>query len=361
MNTLFKFNSVGFGLFYSGLIMNNKSLYSFAYDCGGVKSLAKKRIIEFSANVFSLNAPISSTNVAVHKKPTLNMLVISHLHMDHISGIDEIYNNFDVEKVYLPYILSSEITYYLLYLAIINGPNSYKIYQKIDELYAKKDEEAIIIKNSNALSPIQSDWHFVFFNQHISDQDMQNYMSPINKILKNNGIESFENLIYNSDPKTITQIQQALKHCKIKDINVTSLTLMHYPENTNASLFIVNSETYLGHKNLIPNSKTDKVKQKNITLLTGDALYSPTTQNQIYSYLNNDSRKAVLQVPHHGSYKNWDSLGQNVKKDFQYYVISASYTIRYNLPDSQVLNEILEFKKYPTLVHQFQGFAYQVK
>ena len=360
MNNLFKFNSVGFGLFYSGIIQQENSIFSFAYDCGGKKALAKKRIKEFATNIFCLNGYLPAANTG-NQKPALDMLVISHLHEDHISGIDEIYKNFDVRSVYLPYILRSEVTHYLLYLAIMNGRQSYDLYEKINNLYVGESEgETIVVDNQSSLAPLQADWHFIFFNQHISDEEMQDYMQPIIAVLERNGIDSFESLKNINDERIIIQIKKELQECKNRRLNVTSLTLMHYPEKENASLIAINPETFLGCKNIVLSNDINCQKGKNVTLLTGDALYSQETKDNILQYLNND-RKGVLQVPHHGSYNNWQSMCPEIAGDFQYYVTSGSYTVRYNLPDCRVLGEILKLKKTPTLVHEYQEFAYQVK
>ena len=90
MNTYarFTFEPVGQGLFYTGRIGD----FNMVYDCG------------------ELHGPMRIVNLIKDYKKNLNntkidMLVASHLHLDHVSGFDELLNNTRVRYVFLPYLL----------------------------------------------------------------------------------------------------------------------------------------------------------------------------------------------------------------------------------------------------------------
>ena len=86
----FTFHNVGQGLFYTGKIDD----FNFVYDCG---SLSKYKKYLFD-----------SVNNYVGNVKKLNLLIISHLHIDHISGLDTLLNRVKVDKVILPYFLPLE-------------------------------------------------------------------------------------------------------------------------------------------------------------------------------------------------------------------------------------------------------------
>lgn len=94
----FTFHNVGQGLFYSGRI----GKLSFLYDCGTQIQRSKtkrdrlKRIVD---EYFSI----------MNHKEKIHLLIISHFHEDHISGLPYIFeNNRMVDTVILPYINPTE-------------------------------------------------------------------------------------------------------------------------------------------------------------------------------------------------------------------------------------------------------------
>jgi hypothetical protein len=89
----FIFHNAGQGLFYSGKING----FEFVYDCGSIR---KQHL----------------TNIVLDYKRTLpneklNLLVLSHLHEDHVSGLHAIFHRnpkTSVERVILPYLSPTE-------------------------------------------------------------------------------------------------------------------------------------------------------------------------------------------------------------------------------------------------------------
>ena len=97
MNGKFVFHPVGQGLFYSGEIGEGNKSFRFVYDCGG--NYIKREAEEY---INSLNGS------------KIDLLVLSHLHEDHINGIDLILENMARNgRVVFPYCSSSMRIMYL--------------------------------------------------------------------------------------------------------------------------------------------------------------------------------------------------------------------------------------------------------
>lgn len=90
----FTLHNVGQGLFYSGRI----GRFNMVYDCGTQilnNSNSKKAFLKNVIDKYS----------SVLKKETIHLLVLSHLHEDHVSGLEYLLeNNRNVDTVILPYL-----------------------------------------------------------------------------------------------------------------------------------------------------------------------------------------------------------------------------------------------------------------
>jgi len=86
----FIFHNVGQGLFYSGRI-NEK--FNFVYDCGSENFKYLKLAINRYLNFYKNN---------------IDMLVISHLHKDHINGLDYLLRHKKTNICFLPYLTETE-------------------------------------------------------------------------------------------------------------------------------------------------------------------------------------------------------------------------------------------------------------
>jgi ribonuclease BN (tRNA processing enzyme) len=86
-----KFHPIGQGLFYSSsLYLNDNIAANVIFDCGSENiGLIKKGIKGFNSN-------------------NIDVLIISHLHFDHISGLDFLLKNRRVNNVVLPYLIPEE-------------------------------------------------------------------------------------------------------------------------------------------------------------------------------------------------------------------------------------------------------------
>ena len=91
----FRFHGVGQGLFCSGILSGG---LSFVYDCGS--SSSKSSALKAEISLFKEKLKYTK------KKNIIDILVISHLHMDHWNGIPELLkdNGIKVKLVVMPYV-----------------------------------------------------------------------------------------------------------------------------------------------------------------------------------------------------------------------------------------------------------------
>lgn len=95
----FRFHSVGQGLFYSGILNQNINrqhrVFTFVYDCGTSSS---KAFLNREIDNFKLLLP------KVDGKRHLDLLVISHLHDDHVNGLERLLSDVGVDTVVMSYV-----------------------------------------------------------------------------------------------------------------------------------------------------------------------------------------------------------------------------------------------------------------
>lgn len=93
--TSFTFHPVGHGLFYTGQVGSLR----FVYDCGTMPG-----------NQCVLSAAIKKykTQMGARKARVLQLVALSHLHEDHVSGINELLSGVRVTWVVMPYLFPEE-------------------------------------------------------------------------------------------------------------------------------------------------------------------------------------------------------------------------------------------------------------
>ena len=99
LETRFTLNPVGQGLFYDGRIGN----LGFVYDCG---TSSEKTHLDQAIDQFARGS--SARQMKKESKASLSLLVVSHFHSDHISGLDRLLNLATFDYVVLPYLSPTE-------------------------------------------------------------------------------------------------------------------------------------------------------------------------------------------------------------------------------------------------------------
>ena len=89
---------VGEGLFYTGEIefWNRNTSFIFIYDCGSMSNSALEKPLEYF--VYKVK----------RKGGEIDMLILSHLHQDHVSGVEFLCRSVKVKEVMLPYLTPIE-------------------------------------------------------------------------------------------------------------------------------------------------------------------------------------------------------------------------------------------------------------
>lgn len=85
--------------FFSGILNqksnNNQRIFTFVYNCGSesAKDFLKREMDDYKLLLSNIKG-----------KKHLNLLVISHLHDDHINGLKSLLQDFDIDNVVMPYV-----------------------------------------------------------------------------------------------------------------------------------------------------------------------------------------------------------------------------------------------------------------
>ncbi|NPV44984.1 MAG: MBL fold metallo-hydrolase [Firmicutes bacterium] len=133
INAGFIFHNVGQGLFYTGEIkLDNIKTFRFIYDCG-------------SSSAENVNRSIMNFKKA-NEWDGIDLLILSHLHKDHVNGLDKLFNEYEVNQVILPYFSPEE----RLFIALRNINKQDWYYRFLSDpveffIEEKKVEKVIII------------------------------------------------------------------------------------------------------------------------------------------------------------------------------------------------------------------------
>lgn len=322
----FMFHPVGHGLFYSGTIKNcnDNNHFSFVYDCGGCNPNIINSAIE--------NADLPST---------INLLIISHFHEDHINGVLKLKNKHKIETVILPYLDPTSKNIYMTYLASKNNDLSGSKLKDLENFicdpvnFFSKDTKVFFISNdvkSEESKPPKGEldfdwlncipdnenkvpgnasygskeWSFHFFMPKTTTNDK---FIELQEFFENNHIEP-NNVMKTEERWEI--IKNKVKKFNLNN-NISNLVCAHGPTEN------VSIQTICNNK-FIPSELFDHCWEYDcwcyshyrywhdgnigFQFLTGDAEIDK--QDDFIKNYQSDLRKSILfQVPHHGSKANW--------------------------------------------------------
>ena len=279
VETEYTYHNTGQGLFYSGEIkFSEYKKFRFIYDCG-------------SENIRLINASVRRFRQDTGDDK-IDLLIISHLHSDHVSGLNELFNNFTIKEVILPYFAPTERLLFALrrinmpawYYEFLSDPVKYLFERKVERVIVLGGEEGgegsippedlppnspserespikldieklpddenlkeeitqrdinwkkyinekkLLIKNHNGYILALGLWLFRFFNYKVSRSRLQNFRN----CLKRKGLQ-----VSNTNIKKIIEDKRRLKNLKgcysilgkhlKNDFNNTSLVLYHGP------------------------------------------------------------------------------------------------------------------------------------
>lgn len=356
----FRFHGVGQGLFCSGILSDD---FSFVYDCGS--SSSKSSTLRAEISLFKEKLKYTK------KKNIIDILVISHLHMDHWNGIPELLkdNGIKVKLVVMPYVSlwiqniamlesdeMSEDEYnfirnpeaWLLDNGVeniietrfeteqensednkVSSENIYNIFKE-DNLIID-DNERFFRKGHSRKSKIfytnrtfklsykSSLYTFVFENLDLGIK-ADSYIRRIESICGE--INIYDSLLSENELKNLKSLLEK-DGCPTNSLNRTSLLMGLFF----GAFKISSTGKYGGTRNTIP-----------ALLYTGDISLK---ENEKFDFLDNsdDYSFKMIQYPHHGA-ENDDNLKYFKSFNAISYVVSCGKQNRYNHPANGVVSAL---------------------
>lgn len=326
------FHPVGHGAFYTEEHNFGKSSYSIVYDCGGGKSLIPNKCIKEEINKFSV------------KCKNVDVLFISHFHYDHINGVSYLKSKCNIKTVVLPLLDDKEkniykaIYYNTEYFELIDNPSTYfgnetrvVIVNSFNGNIDQKQPIDINIDNltdgqiiENGTPIIQKYWRYIPFNY--KDETFKNKLiDRINSF--DLRIEDIDEIL--KDENKIKKIKEEYESL-IKDQNVFSLivysgSICSLKIRCNRFFKIESGCVYFGDINLNSRHVISDLSQK------------------LSLYLLN---VAVIQIPHHGSERSFNSRIIDIFENLRCAVISYGTEKTHEHPSKTVIKEIRKNGKY---------------
>ena len=324
----FYYFPVGQGLFYGGIIQNDDgSSFSFVYDCGSEdkwKSTLTKSINDFQFLLLKNN---------VHH---LDLIVLSHLHADHFSGIYELIKVVGTpKKMIIPFIdgddLERETILYSLFLnkedffkkqeIIAFFANQYKTSQRIptgdfifnlnNDLDDRRDAGSYYLDDVVVEIPLwnkfQETWKFLFVCGSTGKKNpiiIKKIKNDIYSLISKSGCSSVQDYIGKEGELGFNKLQNIYimnGFSSGSSLNNTSTLLLHYPI-TRTPFFVKFysnvTSCYTQHENIV-------------SLLTGDSKITKSQANVLVKHLDVvEPCFLVAQLPHHGASSNFVSFSK---------------------------------------------------
>lgn len=362
MHSQFTFFKAGQGAFYGGHIWNysNNSCFTVVYDCG-TSCFVKGNNQSLNSEIDLFKKGYSYRHNSL-KDDTIDLLFISHLDYDHVSGIKRLINEFNVKRIILPYVDPINRSYFLAsfdndiedngltlddFSSFLQEPVSFIRNQEgskeIEVSFVKggrvnsenvdftpgksegifESEKAVNDKielsglgdvnvyENNLQIQLYKYWEFTIYVQEIEEKKLDALIDGIKSILnidkeRSLSIEDLKGL-FKEDAN-----RRALRKCykeNVDDINSHGLVLLHGPINVERlySNYCIND--CIGFCDYCPHFYEEQYQPKALyTLLLGDTSLNKDNNPLVFpkQFLDKLPYVNVVQIPHHGSIKNWD-------------------------------------------------------
>ena len=395
----FRFHAVGQGLFYSGLIQGTSYRYgetfSFVYDCGSISSrcFLHREIDDFKALL-----PYTQ----LRRKKRLELLIVSHMHDDHVNGLEYLLDNVELDTVVMPYTdsvirllaraeSSSEEEFLSAFymdpigwfasngahrILLIGSPpevdyrneesNDYinQYNGEYDRIHVERrcilsrdniGETEILYLDNKAQAQISFCWSFRFNNLYLSET--KKYIDVVDRFQKEKML-SLDDIFH--DRLMTKELAKRLRTAMPsgKTVNRTSVIVEHEPvlEYGKTTCFQSSLPIWIGssiHKNhpddiLYHLRKISDYCRR--TVLTGDIEIKEDESIPLSDKLE----YTVFQYPHHGARK---ALPYTTTSPHRAVVVfSAGVVNKYGHPHPDVLNN----EEYSILVTERNAFDYSI-
>jgi hypothetical protein len=414
MRADFKFYNVGQGCFYGGAIKHNKTNFVVVYDCGSVtkgKPL-KPAINEFKQKFSHIDLLIISHFDQDHvngieeliKGIRVERIIMPYMPLWYrilliakTSGDIDNYSSmllnpttyflqgdFTVGKVYyIDQSFNEEISKEsepnndpkfdreldpneeIGELILIEPLEDEGVKQRIlgeEQEQELNDKDAYFLQSDAIFGLENSLWEFLFYHKETKQQtDITDFQNAVQNYMSIKGILKLGDLFTGNHNRVIHKIYK--DHIN-NDINYSSLCVYHGP--------LFKTKVWGSEENVL--KKTYKMvfslcyfyaagnTLKSGTLLTGDQFLKKSRDfDPFYNYYRTRlDRTLVFQVPHHGSFNNWQMMPNKLNRHFiKCFIINHGYG-RKKHPNKKVLLNILKFANPLILNDEFTYFQYGI-
>ena len=372
----FTFHNVGQGLFYSGKVEG----FNFIYDCGAEKRKHLYTAIDHYRN---------------HKLPSskLNLLILSHLHDDHVAGLNVLLSGISVDTVILPYLTPIERLMVALrrkdlplwFYKFLADPVSFLIEkgaEKVVLLGGRKahspervssgseerrfdpgelpndeglrkevlkndpdleeflDQGNLLVKNHREPLKIRGMWFFRFFNCKVEDSKKELFRRCVKSKIGKDNLKD----VIKSKPKL-----RNLKTCYDnlqKDFNDTSLVVYHAPIGNSEYVCKAfgngcQTNNFPDCLFTFPHRRIIHLHKASGHFLTGDVNLRNNWDEIRMHYGFYLQEVAVALLPHHGSKRSWNRAILTRVPHECTWVASSGVSNRYGHPNYQVIQDAI--------------------
>ena len=368
------FHNVGQGLFYSAQIRcENEPNFNFVYDCGGVETTPKSRSLTLDTCI--------KRHTHFLKKESIDLLVISHFHSDHINGIAELLEKNKAKDIVIPFYTFEERLWILIsefhskmtndQISFLLNPYHFLLEKNVERIIVithQENNDGMNIDNSTALEDLKSDipsgseynelrsnnnskiivitdkkpikkscWSFAFYtdDSHKDKFDITKAKQEIDNLLKAKTKEDREN--------SIKKIKASYNITKSSDYNETSLIMTHKVDNS--QLMHIHPLLALYHSKYRHFEECYHFlrSKSHIHILTGDFNFKKKAWNDVKKHFGSfiNAEASVIQIAHHGSIDNWDNTILEHTPYNNLYVIPYGTKNIYGHPAIDVMSGIL--------------------
>ncbi|PXZ04393.1 MBL fold metallo-hydrolase [Gilliamella apicola] len=411
------FHPVGQGAFYSEQIYSGRNVFEMVFDCGNERGHNKKKLKEYSPELFNyFENRINNNKDKVWK---IDLLFISHFHADHISFLITYKGQYQVKNLIIP-VLSEEQKSLLLIDVLLKkididfqayhqfltdtqkffGENCHIIKINTDESNTDEDKnknkDLVIVTNEGKVESrgeLLKTFNPIFKLQYndnkliIYHPDPQShYYFPIWLYIPYDFIKYFCRSDYKEKLSDLLDKTKFTPQC-LKDVKDITEILKDNTKNSLSCLKALYEEinrdlnkiclgvfsgpipfhlySYLRNLDL---KKYNKIFKKQSCLYTGDIPFKATKEincveevrkliiksyaslsklyfeSEDYDFENNfDWHIGTLQIPHHGSGRNYSD--DFFKLKFINAVICFGLNNKYSHPNGELLLKLLEKNK----------------
>lgn len=411
MEAEFSFFKAGQGSFYGGRIWQHETnqVFTVVYDCGTSPFIA--------GNNQSLNNEITyfkyRPNYFPQNNDEIELLFISHLDYDHVSGLKRLLTEFKVRNIILPYIEKKHRQFFLTsisnnnapageltieeYFSFIESPNQfisqnseytkqvfiksngktvieYQGYDNNDNqsenIYARGTlnndiaeligQTNVSVYENNLQFFIKRNWEFTTYAKSVSENAIDKLHACLKKKLNKKStddlsLDDLKNIVTTNR----TETHKCYTDC-IGDINSHGLVLLHGPIRfehlcgqiySNCELSRFNNDYNYHRHHYDEHNFSNNNRAMLGTLLLGDTSINSNNNPIDFPQAFKDKlvNVHVVQVPHHGSSKNWDhttfealNIGANINRwgNRAVAVCNFGFGNRFGHPSHQVLNDL---------------------